>query len=250
MKEAYLVDLIESMLQPKPEARPDAADVLDFLKGGRKSVAAARIPEVGVAKVPPKESVRESVKVPVKEPPTAAAAKAPAAPPSPPRPAAEAKAPVAKGFASPWAEHAIAWLPDKIAGMRFVSCEQTEAGGKHCYRFYRADGTGMIFTIEKLMMLGLAVSSGAPRAAAKAEPAGSPPPAPPKAELVSAGENSLWEKDAAYAVDTAVLTRDGYHAIVKTDKGGKKGYLAVGTGGRERYIPLQTLVMLGYLKRR
>ena len=241
VKEPYLIDLIESMLQPKPEARPDAADVLDFLKGGRKSAAAARIPEAGAAKeTPVKEPVKES-------PPITGTAKAP---PAPPKPASAPKAPVAKGFASPWTEHAITWLPEKITGMRFVSCEQTEAAGKHCYRFFRADGTGMIFTIEKLMMLGLAAPAGAPRAAAKAEPVKSPPTAPPKAAPVSAEKNALWEEDAVYAADSSALARDGYDAIVRTDKGGKKGYLVVGTGGRERFMPLQTLVMLGYLKKR
>ena len=78
----------------------------------------------------------------------------------------------------------------------------------------------------------------------------SPPTAPPKAAPVSAEKNALWEEDAVYAVDSSALARDGYDAIVRTDKGGKKGYLVVGTGGRERFMPLQTLVMLGYLKKR
>ena len=241
--EPHLVDLLNCMLQTKPEQRPDATDVLDFLKNGRKSVAAVRIPEAGATKELP---IREPVKEPAKSPGTSAATKAPFTPPKT-TPAPKTAPP--KGFGAPWAEHAIAWLPDKIAGMRFVSCEQAEAAGKHCYRFFRADGTGMIFTIDKLMMLGLATPAGAPRPAAKApEPRMGPPP-PAKTAPVSAEKNALWEEDAAYAVDLTALARDGYESIVKTDKGSKKGYFALGAGGRERYMPLQTLLMLGYLKK-
>lgn len=245
VKEPYLADLIECMLQPKPEARPDTADVLDFLKGGRKSTAAARIPEVSATK-----------EVPVKEPPKASAPasgapKPPASPLAPPKPSPAPKAPVAVGFASPWTEHAIVWLPDKIAGMRFVSCEQAEAAGKHCYRFFRADGTSMLLTIEKLMMLGLAAPAGAPRATTKvAGVVASSSPTPPAVAPVPAEMNALWAEDAAYIVDLAALARDGYDSIAKTAKGGKKGYLVLGAGGRERYMPLQTLIMLGYLKKR
>lgn len=251
VKEPYLVDLIDSMLQTKPELRPDAADVLDFLKGGRTSAAAARIPEAGGAKkapIPAATAKETPATEPVKSPPVETAA--PRTPYVPKTPLAASKPTAPKGFAAPWPEHAIAWLPDKIAGMRFVSCEQTEAGGKHCYRFFRADGTGMLFTIEKLAMLGLTTPAGRAASAAKvAEPVASPPPAPAKTAPPSGEKNVLWEEDAAYAVDAAALARDGYDSIVRTDKGGKKGYLAVAAGGRERFMPLQTLLMLGYLKR-
>ncbi len=70
--------------------------------------------------------------------------------------ASEGKA-VPSGFATPWPEHNIEFVPSMAKKFQYVSSEKTEVDGKKVYAFYRKDGTRRLFTLETVINNGLAV---------------------------------------------------------------------------------------------
>jgi len=57
---------------------------------------------------------------------------------------------------TPWEEHGIEFVPEKIAAMKFVGFKRVEVFGKKSYEFYRANGTKKFYTKELALMSGLA----------------------------------------------------------------------------------------------
>lgn len=226
IKEEYLRHLIAAMLQPEPEDRPSAQEVLEILKSKKvvplKEGSQIKIEGEGT------DSTDEPVSVGPHGPSSGT--------PEPPRP--EPPKPV--GFCLPWAEHKIKFNEDKLKSGGYVSSEQMEHKGTKCYQFFKASGDVRRFTVENLILLGFASreSGDAPL----------PPTPTPHREIMEDGE--LWEKDSAYSFDMDAIHRSGYKSIAREKRKEVEGYSLIKPSGDLRFMTIETLKLLGFVKKK
>lgn len=61
-----------------------------------------------------------------------------------------------EGFASPWPEHKIEFIPDAIRARGYVRTEQQTMGGINGYKFIKADGTSQFIRVEMVLVQKMA----------------------------------------------------------------------------------------------
>ena len=61
-----------------------------------------------------------------------------------------------EGFASPWPEHKIEFIPDAIRARGYVRTEQQTMGGINGYKFIKADGTSQFIRVEMVLIQKMA----------------------------------------------------------------------------------------------
>lgn len=225
IKEEYLVNLLCAMLQPEPEDRPTALEVVEALRD--KKV----IPLKDGSRVTPASGATASAKTatatPAKPTSTASTAKATTAVPT--------------GFCAAWPEHPIKLNEDKLRASGYVAAEQVIQGTNKGYKLYKADGTSKVMLPSVLKLTGLA--SAAPAAAA----------APAATTATSAGEieddGTLWPEDAGYEFNLAAVTAAGYTTAAKATKNGKQGYALVKASGEQKFLTFSNMKLMGFVKK-
>ena len=232
----YLTHLLAAMLQPEPEDRPTAQEVLDTLK-------MKKVLDLKAGSVITIEG----------EAPSGAAA--PSADPAPSTSTATTATERTVGYCAPWPEHAITFVEDKLAAQGYVSSEQIVRKGTKCYRLCKAGGADRVFTVENLTMLGMAIKGAAAPARRESAPAPAPTPAPARpersADTAAAGTGAeLWEADAAYRYDMSAITAGGYKGVTKTTKNGVKGYALIKMNDEQRFMTFDKLKLLKYVSKK
>lgn len=224
----YLSHLIAAMLQPIPDDRPTSDEVLEILKTKR------------VLPLKPDSTIviaSESTSAPAPAKPTATDTGAGAATPAPePKPAPKPTS----GYGEPWPEHDISFITDKMAAMGYVSAEKITRSGSKCYTLYTASGSARMFTLQNLIMLGLA-KKGATATTVAETP--KPTPAP-------VADVELWPEDSAYSLKMDDIAASGYSKIEKANKNGMNAYALIKGSGEKVIVTFKTLKMLGFVKKR
>ena len=218
--EPYLVNLICAMLQPEPEDRPTALEVVSALRD--KSLITlkedSRIIQAGAAKKA--------------APARATAAKTETKTPAKPEPAPVA---VPSGFCDALPEHGIALNVEKLKSVGYVAAEQVTVGTGKGYKLYKADGTSKVMLPAVMKLTGFATAATV-----------APAPAP-SADIEDDG--ALWPEDAGYAFNLDVVKKAGYAKVAKCTKNGKQMYALVKASGEQRVVSFSNMKLLGYVKK-
>ena len=253
----YLTHLLAAMLQPEPEDRPTAQEVLEVLKTKRvldlKEDSAVTIKGETAAPAAPAKKADAS-----------AAGVKPM-----PAPAPEVTAPP-KGYCAPWADHDITFDEVKMARNGYVASAQTTRRDIRCYKLYKKDGTERVFTVDNLLILGLVtegkdsdadelivpdpIPSAASYIVPDPTPAGSSS-ATPAADTASsaspagevADDGCLWDEDSDYVYDLAAVSESGYKGITRAVKNGVKGYALVKKNDEQRFMTFDKLKLLRFV---
>lgn len=114
----------------------------------------------------------------------------------------------------PWPEHKIKYVESAIRSMKFVAWHRIEVGGKKAYEFSRANGAKIRYTREKLLSVGLAVSSDV-----------TPPPPPP-------GKEEPWPEHNIEFI-TSEIERMKFVSYRRIERVGKKAYEFVRENGQK-----------------
>lgn len=220
IKEKYLQHLIVAMLQTEPDARPTAQEVLDVLKAKRimeiSSDSGVRIEGEPVVKARIKGAEEDS---------TVTKEEAPSIP---------------TGYCAPWKEHNIRFIESKLTVNGYIASEQCEKKGIKCYQFYKKAGVKRVLTLENVLILGLAEKCDSERKDSSLDVSTS------EAEKAE----TLWPEDSAYAFDMGAITGDGYKSIIRKEKNGLKGYAVVKKNDDQRFMTIDKLVLLRYVKKK
>lgn len=266
--EPYLTHLLAAMLQPEPDDRPGAQEVLEVLKTKRvldlKEDSVVTI-KGDTAKPAPPAKKETADAVPAKATVT-------------PAPAPEVTAPP-KGYCAPWAEHDVTFDEAKLERNGYVAAAQTTRKDVRCYKLYKKNGTERIFTLENLLILGLVKEGkGGAETAPAAETASAVPsaegtdpavtgtettasalgadlpatdtasasPAPtPAGDVVDDG--CLWEEDSGYTYDLSTVSESGYKGITRAVKNGVKGYALIKKNDEQRFMTFDKLKLLRFV---
>lgn len=217
----YLTHLLAAMLQPEPEDRPTAQEVLNVLK--TKKILDVK-PD-SVISIEGESIAAESSRM------SATVSDTPVLP---------------SGYCHPWPEHRIVFNESKLADNGYVSSEQVDRKGVKCYKFYKRDGVSRVFTIDNLSILGL-VSDATKTSERVAPVKATESAARTHTADVTEDENTLWEEDAAYAYDMSSITGSGYKGIAKATKNGIKGYVLIKMNDEQRFMTFDKLKLLKYV---
>ena len=241
IKEEYLVNLICAMLQPEPEDRPTALDVVMALRN--KSVIPLKD---GSRVIPASMAGGRGAAAPSKK---AAPAK-PATPTKPATPAKPSAPAVPTTFCAPWDSDAITFNEDKLRASGYVGATQEIQGTSKGYKLYKADGTSRFMLASILKMTGLATAGAAPAKPATTSTATATPATPtkPASDLTVEDDGTLWPENSAFSYNMDAVTRAGYTKIAKCVKGGKHMYVLIKATGEEKVMPFQTLKLMGFIK--
>ncbi len=219
----YLTHLLAAMLQPEPTDRPSAGEVLEVLKTKRvleiKPDSAILIEGAAKATARP-AGTAGGTGSPSKAKATTGGSKPPTT------------------YCEPWDGHKIRFRKAVFELYGYVSSEQILHKDIKCYRFYKKDGTSRVFTIDNLMIIGLAEEG------KDAPPA--PKPARPVTTDIKDGDG-LWEADAAYRYDLDAVLAGGYKAVAKAEKNGIKGYVLIKKDDEQRFLTFDKLKLLEYV---
>ena len=242
IKEKYLRHLIAAMLQPEPEDRPTAHEVLDALRNKKVlDLKSDWIRIEGEDGETPAPSKRE-------EPAGSTSAGRPA--PAPAREATPARdtAPAApSGFCAPWGEHAATFAVDKLSASGYVASEQFNKDGKKCYYLYKRDGSKRLFTFENLVLLGLmSRTGGGSKSVAKAPSE----PTPPPSKTTVSEEGKLWNEHADFTLDLDAVKRGGFVSVAKAERNGIKGYVLIKASGEQRFLTIDKLKILRFANKK
>ena len=237
IKDKYLRHLIAAMIQLEPEDRPSAQEVLEVLK--TKTVIPLK-KDGAVAIEGETEEEATAAAAPRSTSSAASTAARPAPTPAP------APAPKPAGFCAAWPEHGITFDEGKLRAGGYVASAQFDYKGTKCYNLYKSDGVARRFTVETLVLLGFATRAGG-AAPAKPAPAPALAPAAPR-EVVDDG--TLWDKDSDYCYDMDAVTGGGYKGIGREERKGVQGYSLIKTSGELRFMTIETLKMLGFVKKK
>ena len=235
IKEEYLVNLICAMLQPEPEDRPTALDVVMALRN--KTV----IPLKENSRIIP-AAAASAKKSPLGGFKKSAAPAKPSTTPAPAKPEAPAKPAVPTTFCAAWDGDPITLNEDKLRASGYVGATQEIQGTSKGYKLYKADGTSRFMLGSIMKMTGFATAGKAP-----AKPAATPTPAPAPAPA-DEDDGTLWPENSAYSYNMDAATRAGYTKIVKCEKDGKHMYALVKASGEKKVLPFQTLKLMGFIK--
>ncbi|MBR5449045.1 MAG: protein kinase [Clostridia bacterium] len=232
IKEEYLVNLLCAMMQPEPEDRPTALDVVMALRN--KTV----IPLKENSRVIPAAMAGGRKAAPAK----ATTPAKPTKPATPTKPAAPEKPAVPTTFCAAWDGDLITLNEDKLRAAGYVGATQEMQGTSKGYKLYKADGTSRFMLGSIMKMTGFATAGKAP-----AKPAATPTPAPAPAPA-DEDDGTLWPENSAYSYNTDAVTRAGYAKVVKCEKDGKHMYALVKASGEKKVLPFQTLKLMGFIK--
>ena len=243
IKEEYLVNLICAMLQPEPEDRPTALDVVMALRN--KTVIPLKD---GSRVIPASMAGRGASSVKKAATPTKPATSTKTATPT--KPAAPA---VPTTFCAVWDGDCITALnEDKLRASGYVGATQEIQGTSKGYKLYKADGTTRFMLGSIMKMTGFATTGAVP-----AKPAGSTPapatttpakPAAPAPDVTVVDDGTLWPENSAFSYNMEAITKAGYTKVAKCEKGGKHMYALTKATGEQRVIPFQNLKLLGFVK--
>ena len=214
--EPYLVNLICAMLQPEPEDRPTALDVVVTLRDKKILPVKedSRIVQSGAVK---KAASKHST-----------AKKAPAKP-------EPAPVTIPSGFCDALPEHGITINVEKLKSVGYIAAEQVDVGTSKGYKLYKADGTSKVMLPAVMKLTGFATAATV-----------TPTPAT-TADIEDDG--SLWPEDAGYAFDLDVVKKAGYARIAKCTKNGKRMYVLIKSMGEQRAVSFGNMKLLGYVKK-
>lgn len=223
----YLSHLLVAMLQPEPDDRPTAQEVLNILK-------TKRVLDVNADSVITVEGETSSATSSTSRSSSSTASEVSSIP---------------AGYCSPWDEHRFVFNESKLTENGYVASEQINRKGVKCYKLYKRDGASRVFTIENLSILGMVsdISAASERTASPKHEDGS--------EKTTATEvidevNALWEEDAAYAYDLDAITGSGYKGVSKATKNGIKGYVLIKMNDEQRFMTFDKLKLLKYVYRK
>ncbi|MBE6609623.1 MAG: hypothetical protein E7634_03025 [Ruminococcaceae bacterium] len=158
---------------------------------------------------------------------------------------------VPKGFDDIWPEHAIAFDEATLNARGFVSATKETLGGKKGYKLYRKDGSGMFYTVEKLLGVRYArrTSGAVPPAPEPPTPPTPPvppaPPIPPMPSEAEAGGVSDVEKWPEHSIefDSEMIAKKGYVKVEMGEKNGIKGYYFTRADGIRQFIRVEMVIM-------
>lgn len=221
VKEEYLVNLLCAMLQPEPEDRPTALEVVEVLRD--KKV----LPIKDGSRVQPASSSASGAKA------TASATKSAGGT----KPATKPAVSIPTGFCEAWPEHPIRLNVDKLRASGYVAAEQVVQGSNKGYKLYKADGSSKVMLPSILKLTGLASAADAP----------APAPAPAVSEVTDDG--TLWPEDAGFVFNDEVIAKAGYAGAAKATKNGKQGYVLSKASGEQRFLSFSNMKLMGFVKK-
>jgi hypothetical protein len=156
----------------------------------------------------------------------------------------EETAPVTpSGFCSPWTEHSITFNEPKLNENGYVASEQFDKSGVKCYYLYKRDGAKRLFTLENLLMLGMAnrVEDGK-------KSVSEPEPEPTTStEIVVYDDGKLWDEDDEYGYDEDYVKASGYKGVARAERKGLKGYVLIKLSGEQRFMTVDKLKLLRFV---
>lgn len=218
IKEKYLRHLIAAMLQPEPDARPTAQEVLDALRN--KKVLELKSDAIKIAG----EEVEVVTHSHVEE-------AAPAIP---------------SGFCAPWSEHAIKFVESKLNASGYVASEQFNKAGSKCYYLYKRDGSKRLFTIENLTILGLADRVGdSKKMTTKSSTSTST--STTSSDVIVHDDGKLWDEDNDYSYNIDFVKSSGYTTVARAERKGLKGYVLIKPSGEQRFMTVDKLKLLRFV---
>lgn len=221
----YLTHLLAAMLQPEPEDRPTAQEVLTVLKTKR----VMDLKDDSVIHIEGETAPTGSSRAGGASGTTSTSE--------------EASTAVPTGYCAPWADHRIAFNESKLATNGYVASEQIERKGVKCYKLYKRDGASRTFTVDNLFILGLI--SEATTSERESPPA--PVSTSTRSTEVMEEDNTLWEEDAAYEYDITAINAGGYKGVSKATKNGIKGYILIKRNDEQRFMTFDKLKLLKYV---
>ncbi len=221
IKDKYLRHLIAAMLQPNPNDRPTAFEVLEALKN--KKVLDLKSPYVLVE--------GESAEAPA--------------------------AGALTGYCEPWAEHDITIDNDLLKDKGFVSSSQVKINDTKFYALVKPDGTKRVFKKEQLIMLGMASKGASSKKASEVSTTDDTTATAvttattgvtaasatvvktsdtPASDIKIYEDGSMWESEADYKFDTDTITGRGFRQVAKAEKNGIKGYVLIKASGGKQFV--------------
>lgn len=216
IKEKYLRHLLAAMLQPNPEDRPTALEVLTVLR--EKKVLDLKSNSILIDG----EIIEDEDEHYDKAMPSICLS----------------------AFCSTWPEHDIVFNETNIKNKGYISTERLEKFDKKLYYFVKSDGNKRIFNVENLILLGFASNLGKDKkATSKVEPSSSKS----TTNIKIYDDGKLWESDYEYIVNKKLLNSSGYEKVVKAEKEGTKGYALIKFSGQQHFITFANLKLLKYV---
>lgn len=126
-------------------------------------------------------------------------------------------------FDDPWEEIPVSLYEEKLRARGFVASERKELSGAKGYDFFRADGSSVFFTAEKLISMGYAAAGARP--------------------CVSGTICDPWPEQAI-VFDGSRIRERGYAGIERQEMSGVKGYKLIRADGSAQFIKAETLLVL------
>lgn len=255
ISQKYLCHLIAAMIQPEPEDRPSALEVLNILKN--QKVIEYNADSQILIESDLSSTSEFSLKKEIASGEVSTLSKSEEI-----KAAKEEEIPVS--YCDPWEEHKITFLTDELVKNGFVSSKHYSKRGAKCYKLFKKNGEGRVFTLENLMMLNLVK----PTALAAKTPSKSksssvkdkitePTDKTKKTKeteseksSVVVDENKLWDEDAEYDYNMHAILSGGYKGIFRSIKNDKKGYTLVKNNDDQRFITFDKLKLLGYVTKK
>lgn len=212
----YLRHLIAAMLQPEPEDRPTAQEVLEVLKNKKVLDVKSDAIIIQGEETAPHPSVADIILA------------------------------VPSDFCEPWPEHEIVFERDKLNDSGYIASERVEKSGRKCYNLYKRDGTPRLFSFENLLLLKMASRKG------KSDKEKSKPTAPVftvigASEIIVHDDGKLWEEDREYRFDKDAVKNSGYKDIARAERKGLKGYVLIKLSGEQRFMTVDKLKILRFV---
>ena len=218
IKEKYLRHLIAAMLQPEPEDRPTAQEVLDALRN--KKVL---------------ELKSDAVKIAGEEMEVVAHAHGEETAPA-----------IPSGFCTPWPEHSVIFAESKLNASGYIASEQFNKAGSKCYYLYKRDGSKRLFTFENLLILGMIDRVGDSKKTASKPSTPTPAPAT-SADITVYDDGKLWDEDNDYSYNIDFVKGSGYKTVARAERKGLKGYVLIKPSGEQRFMTVDKLKLLRFV---
>ena len=221
----YLRHLIAAMIQPEPEDRPTAQEVLEALKNKK------------ILDVKSDAIIIQGEDVVASEHTEAT------------KPVEDIKPATPTDFCEPWPEHAVAFEQDKLKDSGYVASERIDKSGNKCYYLYKKDGTKRLFSFENLLLLGMISRAPADgKASAKSVPDVSKKTTPTStSDITVYDDGSLWEEDGGYSFDIDAVNNGGYKTVAKAERKGLKGYVLIKPSEEQRFMTVDKLKLLRFV---
>lgn len=216
IEQKYIRHLIAAMLQPEPEDRPTAQEVLDALKN--KKVLDVKSDAIIIQGEDTTSHIRTE----------------------------ETISTVPSDFCDPWPEHAIVFERGKLNDSGYIASERIEKSGSKCYNLYKRDGTPRIFSFENLLLLGM-VSRASKSDKPKADSVVATSAATSTSEVIVHDDGKVWDEDKGYRFDNEAVKKSGYESVARAERKGLKGYVLIKPSGEQRFMTVDKLKLLRFV---